>query len=333
MRGLSIGVVCLISVLAQVPLASQPAQPERVAVSINKGAVVFRIDGKEAGTYRTEGFSKPILWPVYAPGQISVTRDWPMGDATPGGSKDHPHQQSIWFCHGDVIPKGIDLKAKVKGVDGVDFWSLSEGHGNIVCTDVKKGKLGPTWAGIDTTNEWRTSDGVKILDERRIVALHDLGQAWLWVFDIDLTASVCPIQFGDTKEGAMAVRVHDHLREKGGSGTIHNADGKTTEKECWGQKSAWCDYSGTLQGKNVGIAILDDSHNPVASCWHARNYGLMAANPFGRKKSAFPAVKDNAQLVELTKGEHLRLRYGVLIHAGKANVVGIYEEFVKGEKK
>jgi hypothetical protein len=316
----------------ELPVSWAALQPQRVSVQLDKGKVVFRIGDEEAGVYHISGYSKPILWPVYAPGRIGMTRDWPMGEATPGSQKDHPHHQSVWFCHGDVIPKGVELKLKVKGVEGVDFWSLAPNHGKMICTNAKKGGSGASWAGIETTNEWRTPDGVKIIDEKRLVSLHDLGKARLWVFDIDLHASVCPIVFGDTKEGAMAVRVHDSLREKGGTGQIVNADGKKSENGCWGRKSAWCDYSGTLDGKKVGIAILDDPLNPVAACYHARGYGLMGANPFGRKKSFFPDARDTADLVELAKGEHLHLRYGVLVHVGTTADIDIptfYKQFQK----
>ena len=60
---------------------------------------------------------------MHGPAGVSLTRAWPMEPAKPGESKDHPHQKSVWFCHGDVIPEGIELKDKVKGVTGVDFWS------------------------------------------------------------------------------------------------------------------------------------------------------------------------------------------------------------------
>src|SRR5262249_28474302 len=149
-----------------------------------------------------------------------------------------------------------------------------------------------------TRNEWRTADGTKILDETRTIHLYDFGDTRLLVFDIDLTASVVPITFGDTKEGSMGIRINDKIAEEitikvkeGGKvkrktikmgGTLENADGKRGEKKCWGHFSKWCDYSGPLRGKTVGLAILDDPSNPYPACWHSRGYGLMAANPFGR---------------------------------------------------
>ncbi|HVS37137.1 MAG TPA: DUF6807 family protein, partial [Gemmataceae bacterium] len=92
------------------------------------------------------------------------------------------------------------------------------------------------------------------------------------------------------------------------------------------------DYAGPIDGKAVGIAILADPANPYPSYWHARGYGLMAANPFGRDKSGFPAVKGKTDLVKMAKGDHLKFRYGILLHDGDAKAAKTaecYERFVK----
>jgi hypothetical protein len=108
---------------------------------------------------------------------------------------------------------------------------------------------------------------------------------------------------------------------------------ETNEKNVWGYQSAWCDYSGPIEGQSVGIAILTDPSNAHPSCWHSRGYGLMAANPFGRGTHAkFPAVKDKTDLAKLGKGEHMKLRYGILVHKGDAKegkVAEWHERFVK----
>jgi hypothetical protein len=278
-------------------------------------------------------YGKPIFWPVFAPGNIALTRNYPPPE---GQATDHPHQKSAWFCHGDVIPEGIELKSKIKGVEGVDFWSETKGHGKIVATSIdERGR-----SAIATTNEWRTADGVKIMDEHRTIRVRDLGKARLIVVNIDLHASVCPITFGDTKEGSFGIRINDVINAEvakknkpAGKGKIQNADGKIGEKDCWGQKSAWCDYSGPIDGKEVGLAIFDDPKNAYPACWHVRGYGLMAANPFGRYEHAkFPAMKGNEKLVRLEKGQHLQLRYGMLLHTGDAvsgEVAKHYQRFVE----
>jgi hypothetical protein len=266
-----------------------------------------------------------------------------MEERKGGEAIDHVHQKSAWFCHGDVIPEGIEIKHKIKGVEGIDFWSEAKGHGKIVCTKVGTPVNEKNHGKVVTQNEWRTADDVKILDETRTIHLYDLGESQLLVLDIDLHASVVPITFGDTKEGAMGVRVRPSINEKEGKGTLTNAEGHTSEgaknnaakKGCWGLVSAWCDYSGPVEGKTEGIAMFADPSNPVPSCWHARGYGLLAANPFGRGHSGFPAVEGKADLVKLAKGEHLKLRFGILLHPGdvkEGKVAQRYKEFVDLKK-
>jgi hypothetical protein len=324
-----------VGVLGVLLAAAVPADggDKGVQIKATPEHIDFLIGDELVGRYHIgPKVAKPYFWPLTAPGGVIVTRAWPMEAAAKGDSTDHPHQKSAWFCHGDVIPEGIELKQKIKGVDGVDFWSEAKGHGKIVCTKVGAGVANDQHGSISTHNEWRTADGVKILDEVRTLKLYNFGKSRLLVLEIDLHASVCPITFGDTKEGAMGVRVHDALRTQGGKGQLVNAAGKNGEKEVWGQRSAWCDYSGDLGGKTAGIAVFDDPKNGFAAAWHSRGYGLMAANPFGREKSKFPAVKGSKDLVRLAKGEHLRLRYGILLHSGDAqagNVAQAFERFVQ----
>lgn len=316
---------------------------EGVHVTITDEHIDFLVGKDLIGRYhKGPNVAKPYFWPLHGPNGERITRAWPMEKGQPGESTDHVHQKSFWFCHGDVIPEGIELKVKStdKSVKGIDFWSEGRGHGQIVCTQVAEPKSDAKHGQVSTHNEWRTSDGIKILDEARTIHLYNLEGARLFVFDIDLEASMVPITFGDTKEGAFGIRINDAIREEidvnkkktKGPGKIENAEGKVGEKACWGYVSAWCDYSGPLSGKVVGLAIFDDPKNPYPACWHSRGYGLMAANPFGRAHSGFPAMKEKTELVKLAKGEHLKLRYGLLIHSGDAKegrVAQFFEQFVK----
>jgi hypothetical protein len=314
-------------------VAAEPGKTPDVIVGVKKGQIEFRIGPELVARYHTgPEVAKPYFWPLNAPGGAPVTRAYPMVKGVPGESEDHIHQKSAWFCHGDVIPQGLELKHKVRGVEGVDFWSEASGSGRIVCTRVGEPRQQKGRASVVTNNEWRTADGTKIMDETRVITLHDLGDARLFVLDIDLHASVVPITFGDTKEGSMGVRVHDQITEKSGKGRLENAEGKAGEKVVWGHWSDWCDYSGPVNGKTVGIAIFDDPSNPSRAGWHSRGYGLMAANPFGRNRSGFPALKGKTDLVKLNKGEHFKLRYGLLIHnldAKEGKVAERYREFLK----
>lgn len=303
-------------------------------IKVSQDIIEFRA-GDELVTrlHIAKSFSKPIFWPIYAPGQVPLTRAWPMEKGKAGESTDHIHQKSAWWCHGDVIPKGMELKAKIRGVDGVDFWSENTGHGKIVVTGVGKPEQNRHGASITLKLEWQTSDGRKILDETRTIHFYTFGKVRLLVTTSDLQASGVTIVFGDTKEGSFGIRINDQITAgKQGKGKIQNAEGKVGEKDCWGHVSAWCDYSGPIDGKEVGLAILADPKNPHPTCWHVRGYGLMAANPFGRARSGFPAMKGRTDLVTLKPGEHINFRYGILLHEGDAvsgQVAEHYRRFVE----
>lgn len=309
-------------------------EPRPVAIEVGKEQIEFRAGDRLVARYHFgPKVAKPYFWPVHSPDGTPLTRGWPMEEATPGEAVDHIHQKSLWFCHGDVIPEGIEIKSKIKGIEGVDFWSEAPGHGRIVCTKASANpETKPNSGTVTTFNEWQTADGVKVLDEKRVLGLVDLGGAQLLIFDIDLHASVAALTFGDTKEGSLGVRVRRELTAgKGNKGKLTNAEGKTGELACWGQVSAWCDDSGPIGAKTAGIAVFAHPDNPVATCWHARGYGLMAANPFGREKAGFPAMKGKTERAKLAKGEHLKLRYGILLHqgdAGEGQVVEMYKKFL-----
>jgi Family of unknown function (DUF6807) len=322
--------------LLAAPLAA--ADPPAVTVKKTKDVIEF-FAGKELVTRYHVGpeVAKPYLWPLNAPSEVPVTRGWPMQKGLPNETNDHVHQKSAWFCHGDVIPEGIYLKTRSgdKHVKGVDFWSEGRGHGTIACVRVDEPKADGKDGRVATKNEWRTPDGDKILEEERVIAVRDLGDARLIVLEIDLHATVCPITFGDTKEGSMGVRVNDAFRLNGpkSDGVVSSVDGTTAAAPAkdnlpmWGKPADWHDYSGTVDGKMVGIAIFDHPKNAPRAAWHTRAYGLMAANPFGRAESGFPALKGQTELVKLAKGDHLKLRYAILVHRGDVKGGKVAEQF------
>jgi Methane oxygenase PmoA len=305
--------------------------PKPISIELAGDRIDFRAGKSLVASYHfSPKVAKPYFWPVNSPDGTPLTRGWPMEQAAPGEAVDHIHQKSLWFCHGDVIPEGIVLTSKIKGIEGVDFWSEAPGHGRIVCTRVEMPQVNGNAGSVVTFNEWQTADALKILDEKRILHLVDLGATRLLIFDIDLHASVAPLVFGDTKEGSLGVRVRQELTSAKGKGTLTNAEGKVGELQCWGRVSAWCDDSGLIGNTTAGISILAHPNNSVPTGWHSRGYGLMAANPFARQKSGFPSMKDNKERVKLARGEHLKMRYGILLHQGNAadgQVAQMYEKF------
>lgn len=94
-------------------------------------------------------------------------------------------------------------------------------------------------------------------------------------------------------------------------GTILDAENRRNGKQVWGNASPWCDYSGIVDGQHTGITVMCHPDNFRPSWMHARDYGVLVANPFGRK--AFR--KGPASKVVVKPGSSFRLRNGVLVHA------------------
>ncbi|MCS7047013.1 MAG: PmoA family protein [Gemmataceae bacterium] len=320
--------------LLAMPAAAQAGE-DGVAVKVHKDSIEFFAGPQLVTRLHTLRYAKPIFWPLHAPNGAALTRDWPMAQRAPNKAlDDHPHQKSAWWCHGDVIPEGLKLTSRVKGVEGVDFWSEAKGHGRQIVTHVSEPKIEKNKATVVLKIEWRSADDQKILDETRTIHFYNLGTARLIVMHSDLFASVTTIIFGDTKEGSFGIRVNDQIRaDTVGKGKLQLAEGIVAQgikseafNPCWGKVSAWCDASGPIDGKVAGIAIFADPKNPHATCWHARGYGLVAANPFGRSKS-FPSLKDRKDLVRLAKGERLQFRYGLFLHDGDAETGAVADNY------
>jgi hypothetical protein len=328
--------------------------PPMVSAEAGADAVTFTAGGEVITSYRhagtvqvekgegTKPLAKPYFYPLHAPGAIKVTRDWPILRGRQGETVDHFHQKSAWFCHGDVIPQGVELKTKSgdKHVKGVDFWAENAGHGRIVCDRVTLLKADDGTAKVSTENTWQTPDAVTILSERRTLRVKALDHGYLIEVAIELEPTVAAVTFGDTKEGSFGVRVPDSFRLNGTgtTGVVTTPDGTVAKAPArdnlpmWGRHAAWNDYSGEVGGKPVGIAVFAHPTNRLPSAWHTRAYGLMAANPFGRKVAGFPDAKDQAEAFVLKKGETLALKFAIYTHLGDAKagmVADVYAAYAK----
>ena len=89
--------------------------------------------------------------------------------------------------------------------------------------------------------------------------------------------------------------------------------------------------TGMKDGKNITIAIFDHPSNVgYPTYWHARGYGLFAANPLGRK--VFSNGKEELNY-SLKPGASMRFHYKVLVQSGEKGrseeMNAISKEFVK----
>jgi hypothetical protein len=145
-------------------------------------------------------------------------------------------------------------------------------------------------------------------------------------FVITLTAAQ-DVVFGDTKEGAFAIRLAEAFTEKKGC-KIVDADGRTRMVNVWGKRSNWVDYSTDLEGEKVGVAMFDHPSNlNHPTYWHTRDYGLFALDPFGQH--AFDPKMEERN-TKLPAGKKLVYRWRVVIHPGdveSGHVAELYKEY------
>lgn len=295
--------------------AAADVQVERAA-----DRVVVTVDGRPFTAYVFAGHRKPILFPVIGPGGAAMTRSWPLVEGVAGEPQDHPHHESIWFTHG--------------AVNGVDFWA-SHPRGQapqhradnriehvelVACTG------GPV-ARVETRNRWVKADGTVVCTDSRRVQFTAAADVRTIDYAVTMHADHGPVVFGDTKEGTFGLRVPATLQTKdangsrGAAGHIVNSAGQR-DADAWGKPARWVCYWGPVDGRTVGVAIGDHPANlRHPSHWHARDYGLFAANPFGLHD--FTGAPPGSGDYTLPAGESRTFRYLVVLHEGDAETAGI----------
>ena len=244
---------------------------DEIAVTHDKDGkkVSVTIGGKIFTEYLYENKGKPILYPIIGPHGIEMTRNYPMKKGVAGEAKDHPHHQSLHYNHG--------------WVSGKNFWHHRQGEqirtDEIVKADVIKGE-----GVIVSRNSWVAGGKTVCTDTTEIHCGESEGGRYI-DFKITLHAAAADVVFGDTKEGTMSIRTHPALRLKGpvAKGKAINSEG-VTGKAVWRKAEKWVDYWAPIGEHTVGISIFDHPDNPRhPTTWHARDYGLIAVNPFARK--------------------------------------------------
>ena len=307
----------LVPTLRAAPDAKVTRSDDRVRVEL--GGQLFT-------EYLFKGGPRPYFYPVIAADGTQLNRDFPMKKDTPGEELDHPHHRSLWFTHGDV--------------NGLDFWAETNGpkQGKIVNDSVKASASGST-ATLISANRWLGPDGAVQCTDETTVRLSAIPDGRQIDYEVTIKAPADkPVVFGDTKEGAMAMRLaqwmtptHTSGKKKvEGQGHIVN-DAGIRDSATWGKKSTWVDYYAPKDGKVYGIAMFDHPKNPrFPTWWHVRDYGLFAANPFGQhdfestKEKKLPA---NTGDLTIPAGGSVTFRYRIYFHMGDEKAGKVAEHF------
>src|SRR6202034_2797712 len=181
--------------------------------------------------------------------------------------------------------------------------------GTIVFDKIVSAKSGPDRGGLVTNSTWIDGQNHPILAETsRYIFAHDGATR-----SIDLIVTLKALDhvvFNDDKDGLLGFRVARWLEspeEKGGTFTDSNGvatavaaaanlpgvapptgEYLTSEgvkgEAAWSTRGRWCALTGhNGAGHTVTVAIFDHPGNVnYPTYWHARGYGLFAANPLGQ---------------------------------------------------
>ena len=302
------------------------------------------VDGKPFTSYLfPTTLQKPVLYPLLTASGKHVTRGW--GPDTRAGERvDHPHHVGLWFNYGDV--------------NGLDFWNNSDAitaaqkpkMGTIVHRRIRDAESGHGEGSLEVSMDWVDHQGKVLLREDTRFVFHAEGNMRAVDRITTLTAVGGPVSLKDNKEGVLGLRVTRALEQpatqpeiftdasgrpttvavlnnEGVTGRYRTSEGIEGDA-VWGTRGRWTTLSGSLENEPVTVAILDHPRNVgYPTYWHARGYGLFAANPLGQA-----ALSNNKETLDfkLGAGEATTFRHRILILSGPtppARVEQLYQEW------
>jgi hypothetical protein len=308
---------------------AQKGENVRVVRSTKNNRIDISIGGKPFTSFLyPDTLEKPVLYPLRAANGTVVTRGFPL-DPKPGDPTDHPHHIGLWFNY--------------ENLNGLDFWNNS-----YAIPKDKKSQYGwiRTDKIIETTSgktgvlayhaNWTNQQKEVILEET--TRFEFSGDTHHRIIDRTTTLKADKDAFfKDAKDGMLGLRVAHELQipttedqkftddkgnvtiVKGGTDNIPTGNYLTsagkTGNDAWSTRGVWCKLYGKMGNDSVSIAIIDHPKNPnYPTFWHARGYGLFAANPLGEK--IFTNGKSEKNLT-LKKGESVTFKYRIVIENEK----------------
>jgi hypothetical protein len=273
-------------------LAARAQDAPSIAFQQKENALLITIGNIEFATYTLgdANNTRSFFSNLRAPGGILATRNYPPKE---GDQTDHPHHQGIFFTFGDL--------------NGIDYWHTKGKAPHVKFRDQPKGGMGQGTFTVE--NKYLSIDEKDVLCSEIARWTIRTTKEGHWIeLDTTITATASEVRFGSKEKGGIAARMQTPLAVING-GRMVDSKARVNGEQVWGNTAHWVDYTGKLKDQFVGITIFAHPDNPRPSWWHARDYGLFAANPFGPLNS-----KEGG--LTLKKGEQVRFRYAVLVHAG-----------------
>lgn len=304
------------------------SRAEAVSFTRQGNTIVVAIGGKPFTVYHFDPqTAKAYLQPLRDANGVIVTRGFPIGDTIPVAHQHdpsvEPHQRGMYFGHGNI--------------NGYDFWSeevfskyyghASTAHwGRMVFRKLDEMRGGPSSGTIRATFDLVGPDRKPFAQETQEFTFK--GDKGSRTIDcrIVIHANQGPVTFGDTKEGTFAIRLAPELDAP--QGTMVDSNGRESEAQIWGKRANWVNVDGVIDGQTLGVAIFDSPKSfRHPTYWHARGYGLLAANPFGYS-FFFHDPKQNGSYT-VPAGKSINFQYRVFIHDGNYKQAHVAEQYTR----
>ena len=300
-----IRIIFIVALLLQVPGFANDTST--VTFESKPGSVQIQIGDAPFAkyVYNDSEIPRPYFCDVHAPGGTQVTRNHPPIEGI--DKTDHEtYHPGIWLAFGDI--NGADFwrnKARVdherfveepQGSEGIGVFAVENrysSNGETICREICKYDL------IVVTADLLGGEGLP-------------RTGFLLIHESEFFPDTSDFVFGDQEEMGLGVRLATPITVKNG-GSIQNSEGLKNEEGVWGKQAAWCEYSGIIGDRRVGVVLMPHPGNFRESWFHARDYGLLLANPFGR--NAFTEGEKSA--VPVKKEERFPLRFGVFVYSAE----------------
>jgi len=273
-----------------------------------------------------DSLEKPVLYPIYASDGELITRGFPLAPREKE-PVDHPHHIGLWMNY--------------ESVNGLDFWNNSYAiptekkahYGWIVTSKIKQALSGPRGV-LEYEAGWKNIQKESLLNETTRFVFSAVNNMRIIDRYTTLTA-LQDISMPDIKDGFLGLRVARELElpskeereyaDANGistkvkpsddptiSGNYLTSEGKEGDA-AWSTRGKWCLLYGKKGNDSISIAIIDHPKNVgYPTYWHARGYGLFAANPLGQK--IFSNGKETLNY-SLKKGQSVTFRYRIVINS------------------
>jgi hypothetical protein len=229
-------------------------------------------------------------------------------------------------------------------VNGLDFWNNSYAipaerkhlYGSIRHQKILSRKADKKEAILETLSHWVDKNGTVLMEEITVFRFEVSGNDFFIDRQCTLTSKDQEIIFKDVKDGMLGIRVARELEmpsaqadkfvdaqgnetttevkdNTGVTGLYYNREGVKGD-DTWGKRSQWTYLAGTKDKEKISIVILDHPKNTgYPTYWHARGYGLFAANPLGQ--AVFSNGKEQLNF-KLPKSSSVSFQYRVIVHSG-----------------